>query len=225
MATANGKLRNSDSRESFDREHSPSDSVELLKGKSVESPKENGGSGDDRLLHSNLARKPPVRKKKVEKRPSNIIVKEDSKERMRQETRLAVLEYLSSLSPERRCSNNQAQHRGGTSVVKARTIHSSERPFLDVIEKRKKRRVTRRNSEEYDTKVREKLLKMVKPLRQKLTPDILNEINRFDASTLRREEDVVAKRRSIPNLRYAPLNLFIRTAVRALRAGIMNLMR
>ena len=147
-----------------------------------------------------LEGKPPVklkRQSRVGERPK-LNLKKDSLERMQQETKLVVLEYLSSLPSEKISARNGKEH-GGASVVKAKTIHTSERPFLDVIVKRKKGSVTRRNSEEYDAKVREKLIKMAKPLRKKLTPEILQDIKTFDKDKLKQGQSTV-KRRDIPYL-------------------------
>lgn len=160
---------------------------------------------EDRTLISKISKKPPPiklkRQKRVEKKPTIFSPKEMSRERIEQETKLVVLEYLSSHSPERISSRSETEHRGRASVFKARTIHSSERPFLDIIERRNKGKVVRSNSEEYDAKVREKLIKMARPLRRQLTPDILDDIKSFDKETLKKGQKTVGKRDRIPCLR------------------------
>ena len=145
---------------------------------------------------------------RVENKP-DLKLKLESKERMRQETKLVILEFLSSLppEPERISARYRRENRGPTSVSKAKTIHSSERPFLDVIEKRKRLPVTRRNSEEYDQKVREKLAKMAKPLRKRLTPEVLSDIKSFDKAKLKKETNGRKTMQNLPHLRYSVCSL------------------
>ena len=170
----------------------------------------NGTATNDNIFHEekegmpfcDVEEKPSVKLKRqgrVTERPK-LNLKQDSRERLRQETKLVILEYLSNLPPEKISARNRKEHQKGTSVVKAKTIHSSERPFFDVIEKKRKGSITRRNSEEYDAKVRDKLNKMARPLRKKLTPEILEEIKKFDKCVLKRG-DVRARRRTSPHLR------------------------
>ena len=178
---------------------SPPTMEEELRGLSVENCRmlgEQEGSSLDKVEY-----KPPVKLKRqgrVSERP-HVILKQDSDDRLRQETKLVILEYLSSLPPENISARNRKEYVGGTSVVKAKTIHSSERPFLDVIEKRQKGSITRRNSDEYDARVRNKLNKMATPLREKLTPEILDDIKKFNKCELKTGGKKA--RRSMPYLR------------------------
>ena len=113
----------------------------------------------------------------------------DENELMREETKLVVLEYLSSLPPNR--IKARARH-SQNHVVKAQTIHSSERPFLEYIEKKKNQTaaaaLSRRNSEQYDDNIREKLRSMAVPLRKKLTPEVSNDIASFDKNKLKKSQ-------------------------------------
>lgn len=141
------------------------------------------------------------RQGRVSERPK-VTLRHDDEDRLRQETKLVILEYLSSLPPERISARNRKEHQGSASVVKAKTIHSSERPFFDVIVKKRKSSITRRKSEEYDQKVKEKLNKMAVPLWKKLTPEVLDDIRNFDKCALKKGE-TRSKRRSSPFLRLA----------------------
>ena len=144
------------------------------------------------------------RQPRVGQRPPNPKLKFDGMERMRQETKLVVLEYLSNLPSEQISARNKHyQKERGNSVVKARTIHSCERPFVEVIEKKKREHspLKRRKSEQYDKKVREKLQQMAHPIRKRLSPAVLQDIKQFDKGKLR---DVPQRknRQSLPFLRY-----------------------
>ena len=150
------------------------------------------------------------RQPRVGQRPPNPRLKFDGMERMRQETKLVVLEYLSNLPSEQISGRSKrCQKERGNSVVKARTIHSCERPFVEVIEKKKREHspLKRRKSEQYDKKVREKLQQMADPIRKRLSPEVLEDIKQFDKGRLR---DVPQRknRQSLPFLRYYSENSF-----------------
>eukprot|EP00794_Sanderia_malayensis_P012939 gene12939-14269_t len=141
---------------------------------------------------STLKRKPRVEENH---RPELKMKFIDRRELMRQETKLVVLEYLSSLPlqkiPLRKKSQSASAPAPSSNnqVLKAKTIHSSERPFVEVIEREKRRssKLKRRNSEQHDAKVREKLKSMAVPLKKTLTPEILHDITKFDRDSLKNQ--------------------------------------
>lgn len=150
------------------------------------------------------------RQPRVAQRPPNPKLKfVDGMERMRQETKLVVLEYLSNLPVEQISARNRhCQKERGNSVVKAKTIHSCERPFVEVIEKKRREHspLKRRKSEQYDKKVREKLQRMANPIRKRLSPEVLEDIKQFDKGKLK-DAPQKKNRKSLPFLRYNSENL------------------
>lgn len=127
------------------------------------------------------------RQTRVENKSSLKKLNLDEMEMMRQETKLVVLEYLSSLPPEQIKARNRSST-GSILKTKSKTIHASVQPFVDVIGKRKqsgKGKLLRRNSEQYDQRLREKFRSMADPLRKSISPEILSEIAQFNKDKLR----------------------------------------
>ena len=95
-------------------------------------------------------------------------------DRMKEETRFVVLEYLSSLPAEK----VRGRNRQSSMPVNANLSHSWPNECQP-----------RRGSDVHDRKVRERLTNMLDPLRKKLSQDLLADITTFDKKRLKSAPD------------------------------------
>ena len=119
-------------------------------------------------------------------------LKLDEIELMKQETKLFVLDYLSTLPKDALRARNGPK----TNVVKAKTIHFGERPVLDI--KKQKGNLKRSSSDKYDEEVREKFKQMAEPIRRRLSYQIRRDIVNFNKHKLRHTGIRQKERSSLP---------------------------